>query len=212
MTEQRKLPEAGPRKAYFNRYIRAGIHTVDGFEGAPAKDNPQVIIGWELTDDMTDEDTPRPMWVKGFGAGNINDFNGEKSKKTKWFTNMFFDYVPGESNPADFLGKGCRVVMKHNPGKGKHAGKTFSNLADVRDYDGELPAISQQPVYFDFDKPTKEDLDKLFPWELEYIQSAVNYSGSKVEALVNDQERDGVDADTSSTTSDAGIHNDEPAF
>lgn len=188
MTEQRKLPEAGARKAYFNRYIRAGIHTVPGFEGAPPKDNPQVILGWELTDDFTDEDTPRPMWVKGFGMGNINDFNGEKSKKTKWFTNMFLDFVAGSSDPKDFLGKGCRVVMKHNPGKGKHVGKTFANLADVRDYDGELPPISQEPVYFDFDNPTKEDLDKLFPWEVDYLKEAVNYPGSKVEELVNEQQ------------------------
>lgn len=201
MTEQRKLPEAGARKAYFNRYIRAGIHTVPGFEGAPPKDSPQVILGWELTDDFTDEDTPRPMWIKGFGMGNINDFNGEKSKKTKWFTNMFLDYTTGD-DPKNYLGRGCRVVIKHNPGKGKHEGKTFANLADVRDYDGDLPAISQPPVYFDFDNPTKEDLEKLFPWEVDYLKEAVNYPGSKVEELV---------AQLDGGKQEAVAH-DEPAF
>lgn len=191
MTEQRKLAEAGARKAYFNRYIKAGVHTVPGFEGAPEKDNPQVIFGWELVEDFTDEDTPRPMWVKGFGQGNINDFNGEKSKQTKWMTNMFMDYAPGVSDPADYLGSTCRVVIKHNPGKGKHTGKTFANLLDVRDYDGDLPDISQEPVFFDFYNPTKESLEKLFPWEVEYLQDAVDYPGSLLEVLIDGFPKEG---------------------
>jgi hypothetical protein len=115
---------------------------------------------------------------------------------------MFLDFVAGSSDPKDFLGKGCRVVMKHNPGKGKHAGKTFANLADVRDYDGELPPISQPPVYFDFDNPTKEDLEKLFPWEVDYLKEAVNYPGSKVEELVASLEDGKQEA----------VAHDEPAF
>jgi hypothetical protein len=185
MTEQRKLPTAGPRKAIFNRYIKAGVHTCEGYQGAPDKDNPQVIVGWELVEDFTDEDTPRPMWIKGFGMGNINDFNGERAKKTKWFTNMFLDYNPEVGDAENFLGRGCRVVIKHNPGKGSHAGKTFANLSDVRDFDGELPSPSQPTFFFDFAAPTVEGIEKLFPWELEYLQSARNYSGSKLQAMID---------------------------
>lgn len=210
MTEQRKLPEAGARKAYFNRYIKAGIHTVEGYQGAPDKDAPQVILGWELVEDFTDEDTPRPMWVKGFGIGAINDYNTELAKKTKYFTSMFLDYNPEEGNGQDFLGRGCRVVMKHNPGKGSHSGKTFANLAGVRDYDGELPPISQEPVFFDFDKPTAESLEKLFPWEVEYLQEAVNYKGSKLEALINDVDNGSNTRDSAPTEERA--HDDVPAF
>jgi hypothetical protein len=212
MTEQRKLPQAGPRKAYFNRYIHAGTHTVPGFEGAPAQDKPQVIMGWELVEDMTDEDTPRPMWVKPFGNGNINDFNNEKAKKTRWLTNMFLEFDPENDDPKDYLGRGCRVIIKHNQGKGKFSDRTFANLVDLRDYDGELPPISQPPVFFDFYNPTPESLDKLFPWEIDYLKEAVDYPGSKLEALLNDQERNGVDANTSSTTSDADIHDNDAGF
>lgn len=185
MTEQRKIPEAGARKAYFNRYIVAGIHTVDGYQGAPDKDVPQIILGWELVEDMTDEDTPRPMWIKPFGIGAINDYDTEKAKKTLWFCDMFLDYDPESSDAADFLGRGCRVVIKHNPGKGKHAGKTFGNMAGVRDFDGTLPPISQPPVFFDFYSPTEESLKKLFPWEVEFLQEATDYPGSKLAALVD---------------------------
>ena len=185
MTEQRKLPEAGARKAYFNRYIVAGNHTVRGFEGAPDKDAPQIILGWELVEDFTAEETPRPMWIKPFGNGNINDYDTEKSKKVKWMTNMFLDYNMEHSDPSDFLGHGCRVIIKHNAGKGQHAGKTFANFSDVRDYDGDLPPISQPPVYFDFYNPTKETLEKLFPWEVEFLQKANDYKGSKLEALID---------------------------
>src|SRR5690606_4856805 len=187
MTEQRKLPQAGARKARLNRYIKAGEHTVPGYEGAPDKDAPQVILGWELSEDFTDEDTPRPMWIKPFGAGNINDFDGEKSKKTKWFSNMFLDYAVGD-DPQEYLGRGCRVVIKHNPGKGKFSGRTFANLADVRDYDGELPPLSKPAVYFDFYNPTAEGLKNLMPWEIEYMKEANDYSGSKLQKLVEGTE------------------------
>ena len=207
MTEQRKLPTAGPRKAIFNRYIKAGVHTCEGYQGAPDKDNPQVIVGWELVEDFTDEETPRPMWIKGFGMGNINDFNGERAKKTKWFTNMFLDYNPEVGDAENFLGRGCRVVIKHNPGRGSHAGKTFANLSDVRDCDHELPSPSQPPFFFDFAAPTVEGIEKLFPWELEYLQSARNYSGSKLQAMIDGNTEA---PSTSSSSESAPIDNSAP--
>lgn len=184
MTEQKKLAEAGPRKAYFNRYIKAGVHTVPGYQGAPAKDAPQVIFGWELTDDFTDEETPRPMWIKPFGMGNISDFTGDRSKQFQYMSGMFLEYNPETDKVEDYLGRGCRVIIKHNQGKGANASRTFANFVGTRDYDGELPPISQPPVFFDFYNPTQETLEKLFPWEVEYLQSANDYKGSKLEALI----------------------------
>ena len=149
-----------------------------------------MIVGFELTDDFSTEEPPRPIWVRGFGVGNINDYDTEKSKKTKWFSNMFFDYTPGKSDPKDYLGRSCRVVMKHNQGKGTHSGITFSNLSDVRDYDGELPPISKAPVYFDFDNPTEETVGLLTVKEVNFIKQAINYPGSNVEVLINKREQD----------------------
>jgi hypothetical protein len=186
MAEQKKIAEAGARKAYFNRYIRAGKHMVEGYQGAPDKEKPMSIFGWELTDDLTDEDTPRPMWIKPFGIGAVADFTDERSKQYQYMTGMFLDYDAENDKPEQYLGRGCRVVIKHNAGKGNNSGRTFANMQGTRDYDGELPAISQEPVYFDFYNPTKESLDKLFPWEVEYLQEATDYAGSEVEALICD--------------------------
>ena len=184
MTEQKKIAEAGARKAYFNRYIKAGIHTVPGYQGAPAKDKPMVIFGWELTDDFTDEQPPRPMWIKGFGIGAVPDFTDERSKQYQYMTGMFLEYDIETDKPQDYLGKGCRVVVKHNKSKNPSDDRTFANLQGTRDYDGELPPISQPPVFFDFYNPTPESLEKLFPWEKEYLQEAVDYPGSKLEILI----------------------------
>jgi hypothetical protein len=147
------------------------------------------------------------MWIKGFGMGNINDFNGERAKKTKWFTNMFLDYNPEVGDAENFLGRGCRVVIKHNPGKGSHAGKTFANLSDVRDFDGELPSPSQPTFFFDFAAPTVEGIEKLFPWELEYLQSARNYSGSKLQAMIDGNTET---PSTPSSSQSTSIDNDAP--
>lgn len=203
MTEQKKIAEAGPRKAYFNRYIKAGVHTVPGYQGAPAKDIPQVIFGWELTDDMTDEDTPRPMWIKGFGMGNVNDFTDDRSKQHQYLSGMFLEYNPETDKVEDYLGRGCRVIIKHNQGKGVNASRTFANFVGTRDYDGELPPISQPPVFFDFYNPTQETLEKLFPWEVEYLQSANDYKGSKLEALIDGTSS--APAETPDTDEDPGF-------
>lgn len=185
MTEQKKLAEKGARKAYFNRYMKAGIHTIPGFQGAPAKDKPQVIFGWELVEDFTDEETPRPMWTKPFGVGNVADFTNDKSNQWKYMTGMFLEFDPENDNPADYLGRGCRVLIKHGTSNNpKYAGIFFDNFAGCRDYDGELPPISQPPVFFDFYNPTKESLENVFPWEIEFMQEAVDYPGSKLEELI----------------------------
>ena len=195
MTQQ-KLLDAGSHKAYFNRYIIAGKHVNEGYQGAPDTTDPMVILGWELPEDLTDEGLPR--WVKTFGAGAVKDFNGNKSKKTEIFTGMFEDYVPRHSDAASYLGKPCRLMFTHNTSK--TTGKTYAKISGWRDYEGDLVPISKPPVFFDFYNPTQEDLDKLFPWEIDYLREATDFQGSKLEEMLANDTRTAVEKDEQQAT------------
>ena len=189
MTDQKyELIPEGTHKARLCKYIIAGSHMVEGFQGAPDKEKPMIQLLWELSE-VTKEDG-KPFYIKTFGPGAIADFDTDKSKKTEFFMSMFEDYVPKRSDAASYLGKGCRVVISHKVSK---AGHTYAKLDRVRDYDGDLPALVNPAVYFDFYNPTAEDLEKVAPWDIEYMQEAVDYKGSKLEALI-----DGNSGDSSS--------------
>lgn len=196
MTEQKeyKLAKAGQHVAILNRYIIAGIHRIEGYQGAPDKDVEQLILNWEVTDDWVDEEKTQPFWFRTFGVGNINNYDTEKSKKTQLFSGMFEDYDYEKKNADTYLGKACIVKVKHNEGKGKHAGKTFANFNGVSMYPdilGELDYEPSQPVvYFNFYKPTKESWEQLKPFEQDFIKQAIDYPGSKLAEMLGDVEDD----------------------
>lgn len=191
MSEEKKeykLPKAGQHVAILNRYIRAGQHKVEGYQGAPDYTADQLILNWELTDDSIEEGMP--FWVRPFGVGAVNDYDTEKSKKTQYFSQMFDDYDPTKKNAQTYLGKACIVLIKHNPGKGKHTGKTFANFNGVAMYPDFAPKLeytpSQPVLFFDFYNPTQESWDQLKPFEQEFVKQAVNYKGSKLAKMLND--------------------------
>ena len=194
-TKEYKMARAGQHVAILNRYIKAGVHRVEGYQGAPDKDIDQVILNWELTDDWIDEEKTQPFWFRTFGVGAINDFDTEKSKKTSLFSAMFDDYDFNKKNAKDYLGRECILKVKHNEGKGKHLGKTFANFDGVSMYPDMMPELDYEPsqpvLFFDFYAPTKEAWDRLKPFEQEYIQSAINYPGSKLASMLGDDDDDG---------------------
>lgn len=193
MTEQvkeYKLARKGQHTAILNRYIKAGIHKVEGYQGAPDKDIDQVILNWELTDDFIDDEKTQPFWIRTFGVGAINDYDTEKSKKTDLFSSMFEDYNYENRNAETYLGRACILTVVHNEGKGKNQGKVFANFKGVSMYPDILPPLdytpSQPVVLFDFYKPTKEAWEMLKPFEQEYIKGAINYPNSKLAAMLGD--------------------------
>ena len=194
-----KLARKGQHTAILNRYIRAGIHKVEGYQGAPDKDIDQVILNWEVTDDFIDEEKTQPFWFRTFGVGNINDFDTEKSKKTDLFESMFEYYDFSKRNAHTYLGKACILSVEHNEGRGKHAGKVFANFKGVSMYPDILPPLEytpvQAPVFFDFYQPTQEAWDALKPFEQDYIKQAINYPNSKLAKMLGESVPFGEDND-----------------
>lgn len=183
-----KMCSAGKHVAILNRYITAGIHTMPGYQGAPAKDIPQVILNWEIMDEDMEEG--KPYWFRTFGVGNVSDYDTEKSKKTSLFSSMFPDYDMTHKNAHTYLGEHCYLFVKHNPGRGKHEGKTFANFDKVFPCFEPKPTkeLSQPVVHFDFYNPTQESWEQLKPFEQDFIKQAKDYPGSKLATMLGDVE------------------------
>lgn len=193
MSEQKKeykLARAGQHVAVLNRYIKAGVHRIPGYQGAPDKEVEQLILNWEVTDDWIDEEKTQPFWFRTFGVGNMNDYDTEKSKKTELFESMFEDYDYNKRNAHTYLGKSCILIVKHNEGKGKHAGKTFANFGGVSMYPDIMPPLeyelAQPAVFFDFYNPDKAAWEQLKPFEQDFIKQAIDYPGSKLAKMLGD--------------------------
>jgi hypothetical protein len=192
MSEERKLCREGQHVAVFNRYITCGIHTVPGYQGAPAKDVEQVILCWELTDEWKDEEKTQPIWKRHFGRGNMSNYDSDKAKKTTLLKAAFPTYNPKQRNGHAFLGKPCIVNIKHVEGKNAHVGKVFDNMDSLSAYPeilGDLDyEISSPVVRFDFYNPTQESWDRLLPFEQDYIREAKDFPNSKLAKMLGEGE------------------------
>ena len=115
MTDQMKdfpIAKEGAHPSMLTRVIRMGIHNIPGYQGAPAKDIPQIALCWELLDEKRTDDK---AWdVRTFGqVGGINEYYNEKAKLNKFFQAMFLDYKEGNKNLEQYVGELVLVNMIH---------------------------------------------------------------------------------------------------
>ena len=146
----------------------------------------EVRITYELsTEFMTDEDgniiEDKPRWFSE--TIPFYSLAADLAKSTKRYKAI----DPKDECDGDFsklLGKACQVFLAVNAGKGKHVGKTFTNIGDVTaainvpGYD--QPQLKNDPFYFDpqDEECSVEDFNSLPEWLQETIQKALDYTGS----------------------------------
>ena len=129
----------------------------------------------------------KPRWLtERFPIHNIK---AEKAKSTKRAKAL----DPTDKANGDFfamLGFPALATVVLNRGKGKNAGKFFNNIAEIspmRAKDVEnAPALVNKPVAFSLDAPDVEVFRKFPEWVQNTITSNLEFSGSKLEALLKD--------------------------
>ena len=88
------------------------------------------------------------------------------------------------------VGRPCLVTTINNPGKGKHAGKVFVNIASVaamRAKDREdVPDLVNPSVRFDMDQPDLDDFDRLPQWVQDKIKGGLEFKGSRLDEILKD--------------------------
>lgn len=182
------LPKAGVQPARVSHVIDLGIQTRLPFKGKEKSPVHQVMITHELvTDEYSFEDKKFKHRL------SMKPFNVVSKNSEMYSNSAIADYLSG-IDPKDSV-KGdlvklvntpCLATVVHVDGLGKHLGKKFANIVRVSaPPDGyTVPELSSPPVVFDFYKPDEAVWEQIPSFIQDRIKSAVDYPGSKVEALV----------------------------
>ena len=187
-------PELAPG-AYPARVVGVvflGVQEQRPFKGEAKPPVDEVRLTYELSDEfMQDKEgndlEDKPRWFSEDIP--FKGLNLELAKSTKRYKSI----DPTDSCDGDFsklLGMTCQVVVVTNPGKGKHLGKTFVNVADVTpapNLKGYVQAeLKNPPVFFDpmDDEVTKEEFDDIPEWVRNKILGALDHEGSPLQAVL----------------------------
>lgn len=160
------------------------------YQGEEKPPKNEILTTYELTDEfMKDEEgndiEDQPRWIGETFA--LNSLNSDKAKSTI----RYYALDPNAKYDGDWsklIETPASVTIVQNEGKGKNKGKTFNNIAGVatmRARDAQnLPDLKNPPKYFDMDNPDLDVFNSLPDWVKDKIKGALNFEGSKLEALL----------------------------
>ncbi len=192
-----KAPELTPG-AYPARVVQIvylGVQEQRAYMGEQKKPVDEIRITYELSSEfMQDEDgntlEDKPRWFSEDIP--FYSLNADRAKSTARYKAI----DPSDTADGDFaklLGMACQVVLVNNPGKGKNAGRTFTNVQDVTPAPN-LPGYSQPELVnptFVFDPQDPElataDAFRSIPeFVRKKITAAIDYPGSALAQALGD--------------------------
>ena len=184
----RPLPKSGPQPARVAQIIDLGVQARPAFQGKEKAPVHQVYVNFELVNDTYEYEGkqvkhrigPKPYSV----VSKTSTFYGN-SAISKFLSSIDpDDSIKGKL--AALVDRPCYVVIAHNEGIGKHQGRKFANITQVMIAPEGLPVaqLSTPPTVFEFDNPTEDSWKAMPKFLQDKVKTALNYKGSKVEALV----------------------------
>lgn len=181
--------EPGSYPARLVQVIDLGLQPQE-YQGETKDPQNEIMTTYELTDEfMKDEDgndiEDKPRWVSETFA--LHSLNSDRAKSTK----RYYALDPDARYNGDWsqlVETPATVVLINKAGKGKNAGKVFTNITEVsamRPKDASrLPALKNEPKVFSMEEPDVE-LFLSFP---EFIQNKIKagleFKGSKLDDLL----------------------------
>jgi len=170
-TQFELIPE-GPHPARCSRIIEIGEQ--ESQYGVQTK----VIVAFNVTDcsiTMADGTQKQRMISNPFG---ITMSNNEKSTMAQYTKAL----NPQAQSLGDFLGRQCQVSVIHYK-KDDVVRDRLDSVAPI--IPGlQIPELDIEPIWFKWDQPEAEVWAQIPEFTQGLIQRAVNYPGSKVEAMV----------------------------
>lgn len=184
----RPLPKAGVQPARIAQIIDLGVQARFPYQGKEKPPVPQVFVNLELVTDEFEVDGEKIKHRLGLRPLTIISRASQHFEKSS--ISAFLKAVDPTNKLNGSLDKlGDTPVLAtvvHVAGVGKHSGRTFANITAIMQppENYPVPQLSSPPVVFSFDNPTREAWDLIPVFLQEKIKTALNYKGSKVEALV----------------------------
>lgn len=164
--------------------VDLGVQKQRPYQGKEKQPAQELLVTYELvTEFMKDEngndDEERPRWItERFPLFNLK---ADRAKSTKRYLSL----DPKQEYGGDFsalAGAPCLVTVVNN----ERDGRTYNNVGAVGSpLKGiPVPEAVNPPIVFDFDDPDPQAWENMPDWVNGIIQEALNYPGSKVQAMV----------------------------
>lgn len=189
--EQENIAE-GVYPARLVQVLDLGMQPQRPFKGEEKDPKDEIQLTYEFVDEfMKDEDgneiEDKPRWYSENFP--LNHINSERATSTKRYKAL----DPKLEHEGDFtalVGTAINVTIGHNPGRGKHEGKTFVNIqgiAPMRPRDeAKCPDLINPSKVFDLDAPDLEIFLSLPTWLQDKIKGNLKFGGSLLASLLND--------------------------
>lgn len=186
--EQRPLPTTGVRPARVAQVVDLGVQARKPYQGQEKSPIQQIFINLELVTDEYEYEGekvrhrlgPKPFSFvsrshKNYGNSAIADFLAGIDPK---------DSIKGDL--TKLANRPCLASIAHVDGFGQYVGKKFASITKVMEppENYPVPELATPAIVFSFDAPTAEAWDAIPRFLQEKIKLALNYPGSKAEALV----------------------------
>lgn len=150
----------------------------------PAK--AKVLITWELPNERIDierdgEKENIPRVISARYTNSLHKKSALRPMLESWRGRPFTDEELEGFELSKLLGVNCFLNIVHNRGEGKHAGKTFANVASVNPLPKGTPKIEAENELISFDldeQPQNKPIE--FPasmpeWQVDLIKQSDEY-------------------------------------
>lgn len=182
---------SGSHGARVVQIIDLGIQDGGSYQGTAKPPVHKIQLTYELSHEfMKDEEgveqTDQPRWINEDFA--FHSLEVDLAKSTKRYKVL----DPESTFGGDFTllgGTPCTLAIITNAGKGKHQGKTFSNIANVTgpmNVPGYVqPELVHEVRVFTLDEPDMEVFGALPEWIQDKIKGNFEFKGSKLDVALN---------------------------
>ncbi len=183
--------DAGTYPCRLVQVLDLGIQPQRPYQGQEKPPAHEIMLTYEFLDEFMidengDEQEDKPRWLSE--TMPFHSLQADKARSTK----RYYALDPNEACEGDFtklVGTPCLVTIVNNAGKGKNAGKIYSNIANVaamRERDAQkAPDLVNPPKVFVLDEPDMEVFGSLPQWLQDKIKENLEFKGSKLDELLN---------------------------
>lgn len=183
MTFNPSAPDTGPKGGY--DLVPQGSHMARcariielGMQESQYGNHNKVVIAFSLPNVHIDIGGERKQRFMSNPFG-INMSNNEASTMAEYTKAL----NPQATNLGEFLNRPCQVIVGHYKKRDGNMGDRIDGVAPLM-AGIEVPELDTEPFWFQWDNPTLETWNMIPEFHQNLIKEALNYKGSKVEALV----------------------------
>lgn len=184
---QQEPIEVGTYPCRVVQVLDLGVQAQQPYQGEEKPPAHEIMITYEFLDEFVkDEDgndvEDKPRWLSE--TMPLRNLDSDLAKSTK----RYYAIDPNDDLDGDFLGLvglPCMVTVDNREGKGKHAGKVFTNVANVATMRpkeaAKAPELINPPKVFELENPDLEVFNSLPEWVQDKIKSNLHFGGSALE-------------------------------